>query len=337
MALSDIVDAITPPWAKKRPWTWALFRWMAVSLDAFTEVVFQGFKAGLPNAVDVPGCPAWGGFESNVETLAMIARDENVLQGLMENPLDLAYRLRHAQDADQGGYPAGGVRQMLAQLAGILGPTPPLMRIVNGHGDWWTRFQDGHLEYMTVTGLGVTYFLDGSTMPCLIPAQPWDWDSATVPAPPDQNYAGRWWLILYAPLNTPYGTLILPWTCNSGMVCGCNWNAIQTGNPSYPGAVYPWGATCGTNSPSALVSLVTFLVSQRQSCGFNNNQIIIAGDPLSFAPDGSSVIQAGDTVSRSAYPDGTWGQDTIWLSSNEQVPSRLASAVYWLGPQNAPD
>ena len=62
------------------------------------------------------------------------------------------------------------------------------------------------------------------------------------------------------------------------------------------------------------------------------------GTGFFFAPDGSSVIQGGDTVSRSAYPDGTWGQDTIWLSSsNEQVPSRLASAVYWLGPQNAPD
>jgi hypothetical protein len=133
------------------------------------------------------------------------------------------------------------------------------------------------------------------------------------------------------PVDSPYGTLT-DQTFNDVGQCADLWNS-PVGSPAF-GAVgaaqNPWGGTIGTNAPYCLVELVRGVIAQRQTAGWACLWIIIATDPASFAPDGSST--AGS--SRSAYPDGTWGWHTTYDSgTNTRPAARLKTAEYWLGPR----
>lgn len=320
MALHDLVDRLTPPWAKavKRVHWWSLWRLAAVLVDTLIEGVYQGRKAGMPNAVDLPGVPGYGGFE-DVASLDYIGRDRGVYHGLTEPPTDYAERLRKYIDADAGGWAAAGlVSGVLEQLAGILGPTPPLMRIVNRQGEWWTRYQDGSYTQHHVTLPCMHYALDGTTSIVSGHAHAWDWDSATEPPPVTQGDPGDWWLILYAPLNTPYGT-ITDQTFDAPGIVGDLWNdpTTQAFAPS------PWAGTVGTNAPIVLVDLIRSVIAQRACAGFRCLWIVVAFDPDSFEPLGTSAA---------AYPDGHWGQHSKFDSgTNARIPARLDSAEYWPG------
>lgn len=327
MALVDIIDSVTPGWAKTRPHWWGAFRLGAALVDGILAALFQGRRASMPNAIDVPGIPGYGGFES-VESLYKIAPDLGVIPGLTESPPDLAYRLRHAHDPAAGGWEAPPILGMFEQLAGVLGPTPPLMRAIYlDSSDWWTRYQDGHYELIRANGTGYTYNLDGTTSANTTHAQAVDWDSQTLPAPPDKGYVGRWILILYMPVNTPYGTTG-PYTFNSGAVFGHLWNDLHNVEPADP---WPDVATFGTNSPAKLVDLVLGVVKQREAAGFRCVWVVIATDPASFNPDGSSTLPAG--ALGSAYPNGTWGWDGR-LSGGQWVTARNSTAIYWRMPDD---
>lgn len=254
------------------------------------------------------------------------------MQGLTEAPPDLAYRVRHATDAFAGWGAGGLVTGVLEQLAGVLGPTPPVMRIVTNNGDWWTRYQDGHYELARTNGAGFSWNAGNtsgnpngvvSTM-----AQAWDWASTSVPATPIGTSPGDWFLVVYMPLDTPYGTMS-DGTFGDPGTCSDNWNDPT---PQTIPNLSPWAGTVGTNAPRALVELVRGVVGQRQTAGFACRWICVATDPASFNPDGSST--AGS--SRTAYPDGTWGWHTVYdPTSNTCEIARLQTAEYWQGPSDA--
>lgn len=328
MALADFIDSgnRTPGWVKQRAWWWTMFRLGAVLLDGLIEGVYQGRRAGMPDAIDVPGVPGLGGFEDG-KSLDYIGHDRGVLHGLTESLAAYAYRLRHWKDPAAGGWGAPGIFGMLEQLAGVLagnGQLAPLMRIVATDGSWWTRYPSGVYELARVNGEGFTYNADGTTTPLATAAHAWDWDSATVPATLDQGFVGRWWLILYMPINTPYGTAFAD-TFQDGDVFGHQWNS-HTALGQEPD---PWAATWGSNAPSALVALVFGVITQRQVVGFQCSHVIYASDPASFAPDGSSAAPALGTT----YPDGHWGWSSKYDSgTNTRIIARNSSAVYWRLP-----
>lgn len=328
MALVDIVDPLTPHWTKVRPWWWNVFRLGAVLVDSLIEGIYQGRRAGMPDAIDLPGVPGYGGFE-DVGSLDYIGNDRGVLRGLTEAPPAYAYRLRQSQNPAAGGWPAPTLFGLLEQLAGILGPTPPMMRVVNAAGDWWTRHPSGVYELARVSGLGVTYNLNGTTSSATpsFAAQAWNWDSSTVPPPVDVGFAGRWWLILYLPINAPFGTTFAPDTFSSGAVFGHQWSSDTTTGQEPD----PLAATFGTNAPSVLVSKVFDVIGQRQCAGLQCSHVIVASDPTSFAPDGSSSAPAYG----SAYPDGTWGWATRYDSaSHARIMARNPTAEYWRFPSD---
>jgi hypothetical protein len=327
VALVDIIDSLAPGWAKDRPHWWGAFRLAAVLIDGIVEVGFQGMRASMPNAIDLPGVPGYGGFE-DVKSLDMIGRDLGIIRGLTESPPDYAYRLRHAHDPAAGGWEAPPILGMFEQLAGALGPNPPLMRIISlGGSVWWTREQDGTIRYQVPSGVGFNYNTDGTKTANTTLAQIVDWDSASNPAPPDQGFVGRWVLVLYIPVDSPYGTVYPYFTYNAGAVYGCRWDAIQT--PALAGDSDPDACTYGTNSPAKLVAVVQGVIAQRRAVGFECIYTIIASDPASFNPDGSSPTPPEG----STYPDGTWG----WSSrpdpgTGTRIPSRNSTAEYWKTP-----
>lgn len=332
MGMTEFVDRVTPPWAKSSAvshW-WSMFRFGAVVIDILIEGVYSARRAGLPNQIDVPGIGEWGGYTSAKALTKYLAPDAGVYQGLTESIPDLAQRVRHAQDPTvfAGGWPTAGlVTGVLEQLASVLGPTPPLLRIVNRHGDWWTRYQDGTYELARVLGTGLTWDLAGNATPNGISARPWAWDApGFAPQPPDAGLtagAGEWWLITYAPLCPPYGTE--PWglTYNGCGVSNCLNADHAAGAPGIP---YSDASTSGSNVSVASGASVFNVIRQRQTLGFECNTWIHAFDPASFAPDGSSSV----------YPDGSWGE-VVKLSGGKWVRTRLTTARYAaIGPSLAP-
>ena len=328
MALVDVIDSITPQWAKERPWWWNLWRVGAVTVDGILEALNQGRRAGMPNAVEVPGIPGYGGFE-DVGSLYLLAPDLGVIPGLIESPPMLAYRLRHAHDPAAGGWEAPPILGMFEQLAGVLsgpGVAPPLMRMIFiDNSSWWTRSPDGTITLHTLSGTGYVWHTDGTTAANPVASHIVDWDSTTQPPPPDQGFVGRWVLVIYRPVCTPYGTSG-PMTYNDGALYGHLWNSLTQTAPTDP---WPDLCTYGTNSPSKLVDVVRGVVKQREAAGYRCIWIIIASDPTSFAPDGtSSAPPAGST-----YPDGTWGWDSKFdNATNRRIPSRNSTAEYWRMP-----
>jgi len=334
MALVDFVDSLAPPWAKALTTTawWNLFRLGAVLVDGILEGVHQGRLAGMPNQVQIPGVPGLGGFE-DTRSLDLLGQDLQVVRGLTQTPADYALMLRKAQDPGKLGWGAGGlVVGVLEQLAAVLGPNPPLMRIVNRAGDWWSRHQDGSFTFQRTTGAGLNFTADLDPLkatPNATVAHGWDWDSvANPPAPPG---AGDWWLIVYTPVDPPYGVT----TDGTGFDMGTGgdlWNDPSPRPLDTSGDAAPtqWQGTGGSNAPYALVEIVRRVIGQRQTVGFMCQDIIVAFDPASFNPDGSSVVTDG---SRSPYPDGTWVWNTVFDPATHTVSlTRLQTAIYWRGP-----
>ncbi len=124
----------------------------------------------------------------------------------------------------------------------------------------------------------------------------WNWDGNTA-------LRSRAWLIIYSDLG--------PWD--------------DTGAWGDPGTYWGQpGTTWGTTATPEQVASVRAIVDYWRSATARFENIIIAFDPDSFDPS--------DPPGSPGLPDGTWGN---WSKNvaGVQVPSRLGTARYWLGPR----
>lgn len=260
----------------------------AALLDGMAEAVMQARHAFLPGQVRIGNVPGLGGYDS-VLALFNIARDRLVtpaqIEGqpwVIEKPWDLAKRLRRWRDDWTNNTGAWG---LLDQVAYAMVPNVPVLRLVQRGGgvtSWYTRAPDGTRTLQRSDGLGWTLTPSGTLTVDATVAQAWDWDNASLPPPPDQNDASRFWLIAYAPFSGPYltGTDL---TFNDPGVVDDAYNS-----PTAQVNGQPTAGVCGTNAPVGLVNLVTNIVIQRRTAGNKCPFLATAFDSTSFAPDGSS-------------------------------------------------
>ena len=330
MALLENTTAIVPRWMITAP-RQAFVKLMsgpAALLDVMGEATYQARMASLPGQVKLGNVPALAGFDS-VDALTAIARDRLVtpaqvigLPWVTEKPWQLAARLRRWRDDWINNVGAFG---LLDQIAFAMVPTVPTLRLVqsaNGITSWYTRQTDGTKRLQRSDGNGWALTSDGVLTADTTAAQPWNWDASSLPAPPDQNDQSRAWIIAYAPFATPYLTAT-DGTFQDLGVCDDAWN-----DPTAQVHGQPTAGVCGSNAPVGFVSLVQNIATQRRTAGAKTPYLIVAFDPASFNPDGSS--SAGSSLS--AYPEGHWGWDTTPGTSGgsaTRVVARLQTAVYW--------
>lgn len=300
--LLDHVTGIIPRWmldAANIQYS-RLMRTLASLGDTMTEAILEARFAAFPGQLDVPG---GNGFD-NFDALPYIGRNVSIRQGLLES--DFAYASRLRAQADEWARSATPF-ELLNQLAAILSPSPPVLRLVNGSGTWWDRDQQGALIQYTAKGTGVSYRpSDGSTTAVATLAEPWDWDSGANPLPFGFGDDQRFWVIIYAPCNGIYLSGI------SGLIGDGRTIGMGKGGPD--------AATIGTVAPSKEVELIRIIVQEWRAAGLRCSHIIIAFDtPINvFNPDGTSPD----------YPDGTWGWPDKVVGGN-MVPARPSYARYW--------
>lgn len=289
--------------------------------DALAEIVYQARMAAIPGQVDLPGVPGAGDFDS-FDALPWIARDRAVVPALAETPFQLAARCRSWLDdaAAQTG-PFG----LLDALAEHLVPSTPVLRLVTYNGtitSWFTRNADGSRRLQRSDGQGLWWAPDGSSGTDTTVAATWDWSSQnTNPAPGDQADFSRFWIILYAPLAGIY--------CTAGDKTFADLGYVGDGYNDPPATVAqgsPWAGTVGTNAPVELVEELRAILRQRRAGGNPGAFFVVAFDPASFSPDGSSSAPTEGT----AYPTGWWGYPSRWDSgTNRQIKTRNPTAEYW--------
>src|SRR5689334_12421730 len=107
---------------------------LASTVDALIDGIFDGRSAALPGQVKIPGVAGLGGFDS-VDALPLIGRDRRIVRGWTETSWDYAERLRLWRSPDKGWLRAGTAFGLLWQIRGILGPNPPLVRLVQQSHD----------------------------------------------------------------------------------------------------------------------------------------------------------------------------------------------------------
>lgn len=303
-----------PGWAfraKRRHWL-ALFTTLGGVVDGLLELVHQGALATMPGQTEDPRSAV---VFSDGGALAMLGRERLVRRGLDEDVPSYSAALRRFREALAG---SGSVPELLEQLARVLGPNTPRLRIVNAHGVWWTREPDGTLFQNTPAGSGLRFDPDGTISQLTVPSVAWDWDSLTEPLPPDAGDPARFWLIVYPPASAAHLVATDGQFADPG-VCGDGWNDPTHGG--YEGT--PDAGTIGTNAPTELVELVRGVLHEWRAAGFVCAYVIVAFDPLSFAPDGSSAA---------LYPNGRWGYASACVligGVQRQLPSREPSAEYW--------
>lgn len=302
MAWIERVETWVPGWAlraKRRHWL-ALFTTIGATVDGLLNVIHEAALAAMPGMTEDPKSLL---TFSSVDALDLLGRDRGVLRGLTEPSWSYAGGLRRFRAAWAG---SGTVPELLEQLARVLGPNPPRLRIVNAGGVWWTREPDGTLIQQTTTGTGLRFNTDGTTAPDATIAPAWDWDSLSGnPPPPGWGDPTRFWVIVYAPCNVPY-LAATSGTLGDGSLVG-------------EGKGTPDAATLGTTSTIAHVELVRAVVQDWRAAGLRCSHVIIAFDPTSFNPDGSSA----------AYPDGTWGWPSKLVFLDLRLPARDLTARYW--------
>ena len=323
MSLVARIDGLLPGWMTKAPRRamGLLMSGFAAMQDGFAEIVVQARLAAIPGQVNLPGVPGLGGFDS-CDALTMIARDRAVVEPLNVTPWDLAAMCRSWLDdaANQTG-PFG----VLDALAQQLGPTPPRMRLVTDNGtisSWYTREPDGARYLTRSDGAGFYLFPDGISAPDPTVAARFDWSSQNSnPATGDWNDHGRFFLILYAPFSLCTATdgTFQDWGTVGDL-------AATPGSPCAPGS--PWAGTIGTNAPVELIERLRAVIVHRRAAGNPCAWIIVAFDPASFNPDGSSPAPAIG----SAYPNGWWGFPSRYDSgTNTMIQTRNGTAEYWPG------
>lgn len=325
-ALLDVAALVFPGWANKPPRVhWGTyFKLVARYIDAMVEFADEARLAGMPGQLELQGVPNLGETFLSVDALKHIGSDRMVIQGLAESYGAYAARLRrYREDWARAGIVFG----LLDAVAGVLdapGQTPPRLRLVSTKGTeatWFTREPDGTVRKQSSSGIGFYLAPDGTSGIDAAAAHTWDWDSVTVPPPPDQGDDTRAWLIIEWPTCGPYLTDTDHTGADPGLA-GDGWNDLTHG--SYNGL--PDAGTCGTNASIQMVESVRGTVEQRRCAGYLVAYIIVApASAAAFKPDGSS---AGPN----AYPNGKWGYcSTYDVASNSRIPARFDGARYWPG------
>lgn len=305
--LSEVIDEIIPGWMKKKPfehWTQLAFV-TAAMFDALVDSFHDGRLAGMPGQVDLPGIPTMGGFES-IDALPFIGRDRRIVEGQTENPADYAERLRKFRTLWRK---AGTAKGLLIQLQSILGPNPPLVRLVTTHGTWYTLVPDGTFIINWVNGKGLQYNPNGTVeVLAYAEAHPWDWDSTTKPAPDDIDDPFRIWAIIYLPTNAPL-------TATEG-----KWGDGTTRYGDYDKCT-------GTSGTVSHTELLRGLANDWRTAGVKLSHFILTFDPASFDP----LLAYPDP----GLPDGYWGQHgkiaTFFGGAQKWVRSRNPRARYVRG------
>jgi hypothetical protein len=188
------------------------------------------------------------------------------------------------------------------------------MRIVSARGQWWTREPDGTYRLDRQDGHGFTLTPAGvwTQNPNVPPL--WDWDSTSVPPPPDQDDPFRIWLIIYAPCNLPH-------------LKG------DEGTFGDGKAVYGPDGVIGCDSHIEWINLVRGVAHDFRPAGMLLSHILLAYDADSFDPEvASPTVPPGATYT--ALPDGNWGwhgKPAVIDGISTRVRARLATARYALG------
>jgi hypothetical protein len=302
MALIDTLENALPGWMRREPF----FHFTAIALgtaamvDAMIDGLYEARLAAMPGQVSIPGVPGLGGFDS-IEALAKIGRDRRRQRGFTESHADYALRLRRFRE----DWAAAGTNPgLLNELADILTPDPPRLRLFTAAGQCWTREPDGTLLWQRPGVAGLQYNPDGTIAAAAAgDATPWDWDSTTIPDSLGQGDVGRFWVVIYAPTNAPLDATEGTW--GDGL--------------SFYGDT---DKTTGTSATSRFVELVRSVVADWKSAGIKVSHVIIAYDPATFDPEDSAT-----------YPtDGSWGHHTrldLGPSPPVKVIARDQSARYW--------
>jgi hypothetical protein len=309
----DTYNQDLPGTMTSRPQWMALMSGFAALIDCFIEGVFEAEMAAMPGQQQTPGVPGLGGFDSVDALVGPVCRQRGIVVGLLESIDSIAMRCRRWRD---DWTRAGTVPGLLEQLAAVLSPDPPILRVVTRSGVWWTRNTDGSFTLQTAAGLGFTYSpATGAYTGNTDVAHVFDWDSITVPAPPDQNDGTEFYVIGYMPANVPY-LASDDGVCPDPGEAGDYWNDPSDVAPDGD----PNAGTVGTTSPIQHVELVRRVIYQRRAAGFRCAYIVWSEDPDAFNPTGDSTP--------TSIPDGTWGYDH---SLSTGLPTRFPNARYWPG------
>ena len=269
--------------------------------DAMIDGLYEGALASMPGQNTVPGSPGLCGFDS-VDALPLIGRDRGYLQGQTETVTGFAHQLVHWRE---GWIKSASCFGMLEQLARVLGPNGPVMRLVNPGGCWHTRDIDGTFHVELPFGGGFDLSPTGAITVNTTSPHPWNWDSLTVPPGLDQGSNARFWIILYVPTNNGTRVTATEGTLGDGTSqCGTN--------PDW---------TVGTNATQSWEGILRAVIRDWRAAGVPCSYIILAFDPASFNP--ATKPAPGD-----GFPDGYWGQGSKLGTGNALVPSRLSSARY---------
>jgi hypothetical protein len=305
MALMDYIENVVPAWMRQTPFAhWLDYAFtIAAGLDAMIDGVLDAAKSDMPGQTDLPG--GYSEFAS-VDALPLIGRDRRIEQGLLESPGEYAGRLRRYQELwRRSGTPLA----MLEQLAGILSPNAPRLRIVTASGVWYTREEDGTFRMQNSSGTGFALAPDGTITAETGHAHPWDWDSLS-PGALGQNDPGRLWVIIYCPCNAPY---------------------LAATEGHFGDGESHWGdfqRVIGTSQTSPHVELVRKVLRDWRAAGIYVSHILYAFDPSSFDPLTPGPYPAA------GMPDGHWGHHSKFATVAgvlTRVPSRLQTARYGRG------
>jgi hypothetical protein len=306
--LTDYIEDFLPGWARKKPFEHVTNLVLSVSLviDGMIEGAYDGRKAGMPAQDDTPGFP-WQTLYPSIEALPFIGRDRRRVRGFTETVSDYAFRLRRFRSAWRG---AGTARGIIDELAAVLGPNPPKFRLVDSHGNWWTRETDGTIKFQNRTGTGLTYHTNGSVTPDASVTHPWDWDSHSNPISLGMGDGVRIWVIVYMPSNVPLTATETKW--GDGLTKYGDFDKV-----------------IGTNDTAPHVEQIRGVLNDWKAGGVKLHHIIIAFDPASFDPLTPGPYPAA------GMPDGWWGHHGKPISlidgSWQWVRSRNPTARYYRG------
>jgi hypothetical protein len=304
MALTQYLDQIVPGWMKRDPFAhWFSFVYVAAAgIDAFVAMVDDAARADMPGEVDEVGSD--GQDFTSFDALPLIGRDRRIVQGFTESPFSYAAALRRWRDSHRR---AGTARELLEQLARILSPDPPRLRIVTAGGVWYTRETDGTFLLQNTTGTGLQISAAGVWTTDTSTAIAWDWDSLTVPANLGKGDMGRIWVVIYCPCNPPY------LAGDEGA-----WGDEQSEYGDDDG-----DAVEGCSSTAPHVELLRGIGQDWRAAGIKLSHFILAFDPDSFDP--TDLSPAAGTM-----PDGYWGHHGK-VVAGVLVPARLGTARYVRG------
>lgn len=300
MLLADL-ESLVPSWmldAPRAQWS-QLMASIAAWFDAAGEAVRQARFAAMPGMLDIPG----GNDFDDVSALPLTGRDRNIRGGLNESPFDWAARQRgYLQSWSRAATPV----MLLQQLAGVLSPNPPVLRLVNAHGVWWTRQPNGSVSQFKPDGSGFNLDDGNNVGVSAANARAWDWDSLADVPPFGFDDPSRFWVIVYAPADLPYLAGI------SGL--------IGDGRIIGQGVGGPDATTIGTTAPSKETELIRDIISTWRGQGLPCSHVIIVFGAATdyFNPDGTSPD----------YPDGAYGWPCK-IISGVMSPTRPTYARYW--------